>query len=127
MKNKLDEKLIIKIMLSITVALCVFIVTFQLIERNMITIPEKMVIINNSEITLPESFKDKMETGIFTVNINTAGKDELEAIPGIGEVTAQRIIDYRNKNGKFTDIEELLNIERIGEKTLAKIKPYICL
>ncbi len=127
MKNKLDEKLMIKILLALTMAFGVFIVSFQLFERNMITIPERMVIINSSEINLPESFKEKMENGTISVNINTAEKEELEQIPGIGETMAQRIIEYREENGRFSSLEELLNIPRIGEKTLEKIKPYIYL
>ncbi len=127
MKNRLDEKLVIRILLALTMAFGVFIISFQLFERNMITIPERMVIINSSEISLPESFKDKMENGTIRVNINTAEKEELEQIPGIGETMAQRIIEYREENGKFSSLEELLNIPRIGEKTLEKIKPYIYL
>lgn len=56
------------------------------------------------------------------ININTATKEELKTIPGIGDVTAQKIIDYREQNGDFSSIEDLKNIDRIGDKTLEKIK-----
>jgi competence protein ComEA len=59
------------------------------------------------------------------VNINTATREELMTVPGIGEVTAQKIIDYREKNGDFQKIEDLTKVDRIGEKTLAKFKDKI--
>jgi len=59
------------------------------------------------------------------VNLNTATKEELKTIPGVGDVTAQRIVDYREEKGSFSSIEELKNVERIGDKTFEKIKEYV--
>lgn len=59
------------------------------------------------------------------ININSASKEQLKTIPGIGDVTAQKIIDYREKNGSFSTVEDLKKIDRMGEKTLDKIKDKI--
>jgi comEA protein len=69
--------------------------------------------------------KNKKEKIVFPVDINTATSKELIAIPGIGEVLSKRIIDYREKNGPFKSLEDLVKVKGIGEKTLEKIKPYI--
>ena len=59
------------------------------------------------------------------ININTADLHTLMTLPGIGQVYAQRIIDYRNANGAFTDIAQLKEVEGIGEKRFEAIKDYI--
>jgi competence protein ComEA len=61
----------------------------------------------------------------FPININTATAEQLDQLPDIGPVLAQRIIAYRNEFGPFSSIEDLLNVNGIGEKTLAKIREYI--
>ncbi|WP_373844576.1 helix-hairpin-helix domain-containing protein [Clostridium sp.] len=59
------------------------------------------------------------------ININTANKEELKTIPGVGDVTAQKIMDYREQNGGFSSVEDLKNIDRIGDKTLEKIRDKV--
>jgi competence protein ComEA len=62
---------------------------------------------------------------VGVVNINTASASDLEALPGIGAKTAARIIEYRQKNGPFKKIEELMNVRGVGEKNFLKLKPQI--
>ncbi len=59
------------------------------------------------------------------ININTAEPWLLQALPGIGEILAQRIIDYRTANGRFLSIEDLMNVEGIGSSVFEKIKDKI--
>ncbi|ORX23467.1 transporter [Thermoanaerobacterium sp. PSU-2] len=59
------------------------------------------------------------------ININTATKEELDTLPGIGEVTAQRIIDFREQHGNFQRIEDIMNVSRIGPKLFEQIKDKI--
>ena len=59
------------------------------------------------------------------ININTATAAQLDTLPGIGPVLAQRIIDYRQANGPFTSLSQLMLVEGIGEKRLADILPLI--
>jgi competence protein ComEA len=59
------------------------------------------------------------------VNLNTASATEFEALPGIGAKTAARIIEYRQKNGPFKKVEELMNVRGVGEKNFLKLKPQI--
>lgn len=61
------------------------------------------------------------------VNINTATQSELESLPGIGASTASKIINYRKENGKFKQIEDIMNVNGIGESKFNNIKNYICI
>lgn len=59
------------------------------------------------------------------VNINTANETELEQLPGIGPSISSKIIDYRNQNGKFKNIEDIKNVTGIGDTKFEKIKDFI--
>lgn len=64
-------------------------------------------------------------SGSGKVNLNTAGKEELMTLSGIGESRADAIIAYREANGPFGSIEEIMNIEGIKEKMFEKIRGSI--
>jgi len=59
------------------------------------------------------------------ININTASATELQQLPRIGEKVAQRIIDFREKHGKFQKIEEIMKVKGIGERMFANLKELI--
>lgn len=59
------------------------------------------------------------------ININTANIQELDALPGVGEATANKIISYRDEKGKFNNIEEIKNVNGIGDKKYEDIKEMI--
>lgn len=85
---------------------------------------ESSVVQNNSTYSSNGNNSDK---GSTLININTADLEQLKGITGIGNIKAQSIIDYREANGGFKSLEELKNVDGIGDKTFEKIKEQITL
>lgn len=77
-----------------------------------------------TEPTTEEPTSEPETSGL--IDINTATQAQLMTLPGIGEALSQRIIDYREANGPFRSVSELLNVSGIGEKRLAAILDSIC-
>ncbi len=59
------------------------------------------------------------------IDLNRATARELIQLPGVGEVIAKRIVDFREEHGPFKRVEDLMKVKGIGEKSLEKIRPYI--
>ena len=59
------------------------------------------------------------------VDINTADMAALESVPGIGKSLSQRIIAFREKNGPFQSVDDLLKVQGVGEKSIQKLRPYL--
>ena len=64
---------------------------------------------------------------LAAINLNTATKDELVALPGIGPAKAQAIVDYRNQHGPFRSVDDVRKVKGIGEKLFLQIRPELTL
>ncbi len=78
-------------------------------------------------VSTPHSSENNNSSQSKKININTASLYELTTLKGIGEATAMKIIEYRNKNGLFNSVKDLLNVSGIGESKYKNIKDYICI
>ena len=114
MKNKLF------LILSVITALFVGLTVGLFLGRNAqsgtvsVSVPQMIPATAATAATLPAA-TETVQAVQFPININTAGKDALTQLPGIGEVLAGRIIAYREENGPFQAIEEITKVEGIGE------------
>lgn len=78
-----------------------------------------------SDDNYPRYIEGAPEAVTFPININTATLRELTKLQGIGDSKAQEIIAYREENGSFSAVDELLNVNGIGESTLNKIREFV--
>ena len=113
------------ILLSIcTVSLCIVFGIFlgRNIPNSYIQPSQQIAKVAESAVSA-ETTQTQRENG--PLDLNTATKMQLMELPGIGEVLAQRILDYREMHGAFVAIEDLMNVEGIGEKKVEQIKPFV--
>ena len=59
------------------------------------------------------------------VDLNTADTTALESVPGIGKSLSQRIVAFRDKNGPYQSVDDLLKVQGVGEKSIQKLRPYL--
>lgn len=96
----------------------------ELHDGAQVIVPTQKVVQNpTTSSTTTESQSPVIEA--FPVNINTADQTELETLPGIGPVTASKILEYRQANGNFATIEEIQKVSGIGPATFEKLKDLI--
>jgi len=113
MSEKRNKKLMFKIIIFafILVIIIVLVIGFQKISYNKKELQKSIVPTEQEDIT--------------KININNADIENLTKLPGIGQIKAKAILDYRENIGEFTSLKELTKIKGIGEKTFEKILPYL--
>ena len=98
---------------------------YVLNDGEKIYVPSKSEQNQEIEYVTTASGGDSMSSNSSIININTAGQTELMELPGIGESIANKIIAYREENGKFKTIEDIKNVPGIGDSKSANIKDMI--
>lgn len=83
-----------------------------------------MPTVETKESSGPQKLKNP---GQGRVNINSAGLDELQRLPGVGPATARKILDYRTEHGRFHSVDELEEVSGIGPAKLAQMRPFVAL
>ena len=104
----------------LTVAFAAFLIGFY-VGRNHAAQPVTLSVPKSMQTEPPRATEAVQETLVteppvfFPIDLNTAGERELTALPGIGEVLSRRILDYREQQGRFSAVEELLYVQGIGK------------
>lgn len=80
-----------------------------------------------SEVVSEGNFNQAESSKTSQININTATIEELDKLPGVGEATANKIVNHRSESGEFKSIEEIKNVNGIGDKKFEEMKNLICI
>ncbi len=110
-----------RVLIAVSTALLI-IIAFSMI---VLTSPSMLVGIesdNPIQLTIERANDDTIPK---VINLNTATVEELVSLPNLGEVLAERIIEYRSEKGSFTSLDDLLNVEGVGDSRLSLWKPYL--
>jgi competence protein ComEA len=94
----------------------------NLTSKNNLEIKREVLELSSTEYSKEESLPPLLEKSL---NLNTAGMEELVRLPGIGEITAEKIIRLRNKRERFSVLEELMDVKGIGKVKFNKIKKFL--
>lgn len=112
-----------------TLAVCCTMLILLLANRNA---KNKISVINYDTVTVSADENADLTTAepdsdipYGRIDLNSCTSEQLCSIPGIGEKTAQKILDYRDSAGGFSSVDELINVKGIGEVRLAKIRQYV--
>lgn len=116
----------VSILVILTIAFAAFTVGFFLGRNHTCTPVTVSVPAAMQTVPAPTSAAEPIETApeptvVFPIDIRRADKEEFMALPGIGDVLADRILTYREQNGGFERVEDLLNVEGIGKKRFEEI------
>lgn len=115
------ERAAIGLLLLSAAFLCGLFVGRNTAAPELLQLPERQQVVTQ----MSDAPLEMVEQRVTVLDLNAATAEELDSLPGIGPVIAERIIAYREENGPYVSVEELLAVQGIGEKTLSELREYL--